>query len=81
MKRIFALFTILLLTACSSPAGKAVGQLGKKVKQCCTTVCIKKDKEGSCDASPLSISSSEKTILPELPASLQEVVSSEMLTW
>ena len=75
MKTILSFIFILLLVGCSNPAGKAVKALGCTVKECCSTISIRDKNAGGIS------SASAKSSLPSVPASFQDILGSEMLTW
>ena len=55
MKYLFSLLLIVLLAACSSPAGRTVQKLGSAVKNCCISLSFPKD------GAPVSLRSGEVT--------------------
>lgn len=75
MKRIISILLTVLLTSCSNPAGKAVKALGCTVKECCSSISITENNRVDGNVS------NTKTVLPSLPASFQDILGSEMLTW
>lgn len=76
MKRFVSIFFLtVLLTSCSSPAGKAVKALGCTVQECCSSMRIGASLTGShCTAT-------EQKTAPTLPVSFEEIDGSEMFTW
>ena len=66
----------ILLTGCSSPAGRAVDALGSRVGACCNSLSLPKQVP----AEPVT-TEIEKNVLPVLPVSFEEIFDSEILTW